>query len=307
MKNEKGYTLILVMIIITVTMILGLALSGATLNERTQVNKTDNRNKATDLAEMGVTYYQSFVTKKITEAKQNAKDYRDHYNDNLIISHQLNEAQLDQLYDPFFIDQLSTLLTINPDPVLVETEKNKFVITFLKLYKSNLNNLVVNFESSGTSETESATVTGSFTIKKNSQTSKVNQPKPTSDSFSETETSPVNLVNQPKFKTKDHSTYFNDYVNIQGNRILTVNGDAYFIKLNLQGSAKVKIVGDAIFETDITTTGNAYSICVTGNTYKLDSTKTKLIDYPISRNTCSNTSGTIDWALDVNNGIQVKY
>lgn len=71
--NQKGYTLILVMVIISVIMILGVALSGVTLNANKQINMTDRQNKATDLAEMGITHFEETINGLISQAENQAR------------------------------------------------------------------------------------------------------------------------------------------------------------------------------------------------------------------------------------------
>ncbi|WP_409270818.1 hypothetical protein V1499_15725 [Neobacillus sp. SCS-31] len=290
MRNERGYTLILVMIIITITMIIALSLSGLTLSTRAQLNKTEKLTKATDLAEMGITYYQGILTKHISASNTEA-------------------AKEPLLYDTKFNNTLLSKLNVNLPSIEVDTSKNTFKINFKEL-KMESNVITVTFDSVGQSDTETAKVTGYFTIKKNSSTNKDGQPKPLPSYFSKVETNPVNHDNSKTYKAKTltypSSTYFNKPVIIEGSRNLTINGDAYFTKLSLQGSASITIVGDVIFEEDIALTGNAYTICVHGNSYKLDSTKSKLIPYTLPKNDCVKPVNN-NWIFDPNSGTKVKY
>ncbi|RDU35038.1 hypothetical protein DRW41_19855 [Neobacillus piezotolerans] len=290
MRNEKGYTLILVLIIITITMIFALSLSGLTLSTRAQLNKTDKINKATDLAEMGVTFYQGILTKHIAAANAEA-------------------AKEQSLFDTKFYNMLLGKLNVSLPAVEVDSSNNTFKINFKSMDKQS-NSLIVTFESVGQSDTEISKVTGHFTIQKNATTNKEGQPKPSSSYYSKVETNPVNHDTSKTYKAKTltypSSTYFNKPVIIEGSRNLTVNGDTYFTNLSLQGAASITIVGDAIFENDIALTGNAYSICVYGNSYKLDSTKTKLIAYPLPNNSCAKPANN-EWIFDPNSGTKVKY
>ncbi|MGG3560461.1 prepilin-type N-terminal cleavage/methylation domain-containing protein [Neobacillus rhizosphaerae] len=299
-KSEKGYTLILVMIVMTVVMILGLALSGAALNARTQVKKTDFHNKATDLAEMGITYYQPIVTNLVTTAKATATAKK-------------AIATNTKSYDYYFHEALLTSLRNSIAPVEVDTTNNKFEITFKTIDPPNSdavsNKIIINFESKGTASGEPATVNGFFTIDKISQSNKVGQPKPAPSSYTTNETQQVLLLNSSKDKNKDkpyeYSTYFSNDIVIEGKRSVTVKGDAYITKLTLQGSARINIYGDAIFANTIVNIGEAYGVCITGKTYKLDS-NFKLVDYPIAKNTCY-TPAVSEWLFNADKGTKVKY
>ncbi|MEH7439880.1 hypothetical protein V7182_20770 [Neobacillus drentensis] len=299
-KSEKGYTLILVMIIMTVVMILGLALSGAALNARTLVKKTDFHNKATDLAEMGITYYQPIVSNLVNSAKA-------------IATSKKTISANTKSYDYYFHEALLTSLKNSIPPVEVDTANNKFEIAFKSIDPPNSdavsNKITINFESKGIASGEPSTVNVFFTIDKISQTNKLGQLKPTTSSYKTNETQPVLLLNSSKDKNKDkpydYSTYFNNDIVIEGKRSVTVKGDAYITKLTLQGSARINIYGDAIFANNIINIGEAYGVCITGKTYKLDS-NFKLIDYPIAKNTCS-APAVSEWIFNADKGTKVKY
>ncbi|ALC89781.1 hypothetical protein AM500_08350 [Bacillus sp. FJAT-18017] len=305
MKSERGYALLLVMIIATLTMIFALSLSGLALSTRAQLNKTDDINKATDIAEMGVTYYQKIVEKLVNSAKGTAASKTQQY----FTGSNPSQQQRDYYLDQTFKSDLTSLLQTNNAQVNVDTPSNNFKITFKSLVPNpeKPNELIVKFESTGQTNNEKRPITGFFTIKKSTTNSRVGELKPVPSHYKIIENYPVELLNKPpKFKTNNNSTYFKEKVTIQGNRILTVNGEAYFKDLELQGSAAIQINGDAIFEKEITVIGNAYKICITGKTYLLDSTKAKLTSYPIPRNTCTKPD-TSEWFFNPNEGIKVTY
>ena len=289
LKNEKGYALVLVMIIISVTMILALSLSSAALTTRAQLNKTDTRNKAIDIAEMGITYYQQVFTRYINSAKISAKTKVDYY----------------RAFDDYFYSDLNTLLRNSISPVEVDTAKNKFEITFKSINKSDPNKIVFNIESKGTADSATATINGYFTIDKTSAGSKAGQPNPAITSYTKEEKRSLYLSPPSKFTPYNASTYFSGTIQIQGNHTLKVDGNAYFTDLKLSGSAKLNIIGDAIFAKDIYIQDNGVRICITGKTYKLDANK-NLVDYPIAKNTCA-TPFTSEWQFDPTKGTKVKY
>jgi hypothetical protein len=61
--NERGMTLIVVLLVMTVFTIIGLSVIGASLSNMKQVTKTDADVKSTDIAEMGILYYESQLKK----------------------------------------------------------------------------------------------------------------------------------------------------------------------------------------------------------------------------------------------------
>ncbi|MED4464029.1 hypothetical protein [Metabacillus fastidiosus] len=58
-KNEKGISLVIVLLIIVVFTVLGLAVIGLSLSNVKQINKSEVKNQAIDLAEMGSQYYKA--------------------------------------------------------------------------------------------------------------------------------------------------------------------------------------------------------------------------------------------------------
>ncbi|KEZ49237.1 pilus assembly PilX N-terminal domain-containing protein [Metabacillus indicus] len=59
LKNERGMTLVAVLLIMTMFTILGLAVMAASINNMKQVSKSEFDVKQTDIAEMGVVYYKT--------------------------------------------------------------------------------------------------------------------------------------------------------------------------------------------------------------------------------------------------------
>ncbi|MGJ7912311.1 hypothetical protein [Neobacillus sp. LXY-1] len=293
MKREKGYALVLVLIIISIVMIVGLSLGGIGLTNRAQLNKTDSRNKATDLAEMGVTYYQPIVSTYVSSAKITAQNYVNYY------------GTYYNTYDGYFYNSLYSKLNTANAPVEVDTSNNKYQVTFKSLDKSVANKMIVNFESTGTAGTETATVKGFFTIEKISGASKAGQLNPAISTYSYNEKNSRYLSPPSKLTSYNSSTYFSSLIQIQGNHTLTINGQAFFTSLILAGSAKLNIKGDAIFAKDIVIQDSAVKICITGKTYKLDANN-KLVDYPITKNTCAAPSA-MEWQFDTNSGTKVSY
>lgn len=305
MKNEKGYTLVLVMIIITVTMIFALSLSSITLNTRTQLTKTDNRNKATDLAELGVTYFQSVVTDSINSASTTAAAENNTWINN---NNKATQAQINAQYDSYFYTDLGKLLNVNLSAVTVDqVTKDNYQVTFNQLINNTSNGIIqVIFTSTGNSSKESVPITGTFTITKGS-TGLVGQPNPSSTAYTNVVSNSLYLSPPAKVTSYSSSTFFSSLVHIQGNHKLSISGNAYFSSLELAGSAKLYVDGDAVFGTPISIQDNGVKqVCITGNTYLYNSS-TKLLDaYQIPQNTCSQQAANM-WTFDKKTGTKVTY
>jgi type II secretory pathway pseudopilin PulG len=67
-KDERGMTLVIVLLTITVFSILGLAVMGASINNMKQVTKTESDIHNTDIAEMGVQYVKQEIENKFITA-----------------------------------------------------------------------------------------------------------------------------------------------------------------------------------------------------------------------------------------------
>ncbi|MGG3798293.1 hypothetical protein [Metabacillus fastidiosus] len=63
-KNENGISLVIVLLIIVVFAVLGLAIIGLSLSNTKQIDRTEEKNQAVDLAEMGSEYYKAKLEDK---------------------------------------------------------------------------------------------------------------------------------------------------------------------------------------------------------------------------------------------------
>ena len=59
LHNEKGITLVVVLLMITIFSILGMSVIGYALSNTKQVEKSEQVMQATDVAEMGVIHYKN--------------------------------------------------------------------------------------------------------------------------------------------------------------------------------------------------------------------------------------------------------
>lgn len=310
MKNEKGYALVLVLIIITLSMILGLALSGAVLTTNKQVNKTDNLNKATDLAEMGITYYQTAINSLISDTQAAIKVNNNDFCTEFIKQETLKTSL--GLYSPKEID----------------ASKNKYKIDKVApIQCSNVGQFKFTFTSTGTTASgETKQLQGTIAI------SQIRIGKDMPDYLSFTDPGINKLNYSITFPSTQYplGVKFPSGLTIVGSNILTIVKSAYFSSLEINGSSQVivqetaiinkitsvngntnlKIYGDAIFLSEtprIDQIAGKADICIYGNIYTVKDNK--LVDYPdfstYFRNSCKNTNSS--WTVNPESGVTVTY
>ena len=116
LKNEAGYTLILVLLIITLFFIFSITLMGNLLNSSAQNNKTEEKIQEENLMQMGVSYVERLIAVTDQEVK---KDTR------FKIGNTDNETY--ENYQTVFKKLLETSKTVE-----VENNKFKYEITGYK-------------------------------------------------------------------------------------------------------------------------------------------------------------------------------
>lgn len=284
-------------------MVLGIALGGATLNARKQFNVTEKANKATDLAEMGITYYLNVNNSLIgpAEARSNLTNFYTEFTSRLKAS---------SIYQPQRVDDN------NSYQILFDSSRTTSLTQFL------LNPDVINigFKSIGTSGSNSpVTLEGSFKLTKN----RVGEPAPLLSLFINgvlnTAYSSTNLINygvvditQKEDYTLDNLALF-DSLTLKGDGnerySFTINNDTIFLNtISMNGHTKLTINGDAIFFNiePIDKLTKKADICITGNTYTVSNGK--LVDLDISAfNACADTNSQNEWSINPNGGITVIY
>jgi type II secretory pathway pseudopilin PulG len=97
MKNQSGYTLITTLLIATLIVTVSFVLIGMALNTNKQIQLSEQDMQATDLAEMGLTYFQEKVNKIVTNYT-NANDIASEVNklNNKIVTVQSTSPEMKQ-------------------------------------------------------------------------------------------------------------------------------------------------------------------------------------------------------------------
>ena len=184
-NSEKGMTLVVVLLIITIFMVVGLAVVGASANNMKQATKVESTINTTDIAEMGVQYYEaalkSFLNKQLTDQKQ--KEIMNNVftgsNDKSLLITNFNNRLFTELNNAYKSDLL--LYTTSADRFLkektidsdryfkIQIDPNGITTTTCPSNLTNTQCFNVNFSSYGYTQNNlakklSATYTFSYTI-----------------------------------------------------------------------------------------------------------------------------------------------
>ncbi|CAM3941427.1 hypothetical protein [Mesobacillus thioparans] len=280
MKNENGYALLLVLVIITITFTFALSMSGMALSARKQVNKTDEINKATDLAEMGVAHYETVLNKIVKNTKWPSGTF---------------DSKLQQS-----LPQESTISNT--------IDSNSYRITNVILKKVQDDKVIITFDSIGKTSAASKTLNGRITIEKKTNF-KAGDSVPKPEDFYITENNYIDLKGGDKYISYPSATYFVKSIDIHGQRLLEVYGNAFFNSpINFFGTADILIHGDAIFRFKPEFNGNSYSFCVRGNTFYIENNKLKLYKpFPSGTNASCPAPFAEEWFINPDQGVDVQY
>jgi hypothetical protein len=294
----------------TVTIVFALALSGAALNSTKQFNKTDNLNKATDLAEMGITYYQNVSTSLIQQAK---------------------DAVAKSTTPTNFCTEYINLLKNQDGTYNVDSNSgNKYKISLIttSACSDNLSEINVVFKSDGITKTnEDTPLQGSFNVIKQSTGIKA----PDLSEYDKNQNSNSSKIyygnfkhnDQPKDKIINKQAWF-DSLDVVGNRTVTINNNAVFTTVNgisMNSHTNITVNGNAFFmgpdpkPAKPKNISDKQYICITGNIYYKRSDGTveyfnDFSDYYYLEPGCLNPNignYSENWLFDSQNGIKVVY
>jgi Tfp pilus assembly protein PilX len=322
LRNERGYALVLVLVIITITFTMALSMSGMALSARKQFNKTDELNKATDLAEMGVAHYEAWLANAVAEANTYAETKADEVikNNNgnkkphplgKVKSCKKNNTRCTVEYDEHFLLNLKSRIgALNYSLIRTVEGNNLYEVKDITISEIQANDtIIVKFKSYGKTKVETKILESIITIEKNAE-SLVGENKPLPSNYEVVNLTPIDLKGQDKHLTFETSTYFEKKIEIQGNRILKVNGNAFFKdKVVFSGTADIFVYGDAIFTVPPEFNGNAYSFCVYGNIYRMDE-HGKLVEYtdfPQGKNKSCPRPQDDEWYINPDESVEVQY
>lgn len=294
----------------TVIVILGLSLSGMAMTANKQFNKTENRNKATDLAEMGITYYKTELNNMIAPAK---------------VAMETNKTNFCTEFKNQYNTRKSSLKLL--DLKTIENQNNYQIIvpsTMTAIDCSNTSSdVTVNFTSKGKTASEDVILTSKIIV---SKVSRAGNPAPIKDPkiypvvpFSNTYiSSSTGKFYYSEFKLNDNDTHIVNNPSAWFEAFRSVGGwkgsvevlhEAIFEKIDINGKSELNVYGDAIFLTKdaVEKQTSKAEICIKGDVYYIKNGK--LEEFTDSNlyfdNSCVNSNS--NWYIDENDGIIVNY
>lgn len=300
-------------------MILVIALSTTTLNANKQFNKTDNHNKATDLAEMGITYYQSLLNNLIPQAEAAATSTLLNLNAVGNFGNVATDNTIMLNYNTNFCQEFKTRYAAITESNFITVEgDNKYKISPLEAVCSNSGPISVSVVSTGKTASDQVTIKGNFTIQQlaNNQSNTISKPDPVIPisnildfklkGIDEITTDLTNLVGS--ILTGNSTLSLTSSAKIQnlilkGSSLLIVQGDAVVDNLYINGNSRLLVFGDVYLKDPLgTLNGNSFDVCILGNVYYNNNLNPLPSTYNLN-NQCKQGH----WGIDPNNGINVDY
>jgi hypothetical protein len=319
--------MVLVIIIITVIMVLGVALAGVTLNANKQFNVTEKKSKATDIAEMGITHYQTLIVNDIIpRAEENTTTKLLELN---LVGNVGNLSTFDTIkvnYNENFCNEFKTLFSQSGSGRFISVEgDNEYKIQPLDAVCNETNNtIIVTVVSIGkSSNSDTVPLKGTFIITQGLNNINVNDTykpdpviQPENDiEFDETKGNNNNIISgitnlvDSVIKgtgslTLTASAKIENLI-LKGTSSVFVRGDAVFNKLSASGDSKARllVLGDVFLKDPLgTTNGHSFDVCILGDVYYNNKIQPLPSDYALN-NVCKKGP----WSIDQTNGISIDY
>ncbi|WP_096202804.1 hypothetical protein [Bacillus sp. FJAT-45350] len=276
--NERGYTLLLVLLTIVLIMIFAPLLFSKTLNTALQIGKTESMTQAKDIAEMGIQYSVALIESEIAMAIKEAKadpNIKTVNNDRIFCEKIRNRLQSTSLPKQFSFESNSSY-TYDIDynaPIIInsKTTTNTNNCTDFK-------NMLIEIRSTGITENISKSVKDvvvTFNIENKGSYQTGNEPVENggipvdpNDLPLQKYTTNVSLSGNSRSQLFS-SVHFTRPVVIGGNGVLMIGGNAFFESdLTFNGSnGLLTVSGDAYFKSPINFNGSGTNVCVRGTPY----------------------------------------
>jgi Tfp pilus assembly protein PilX len=310
MRDEKGASLLIVIVTVFIVFTLGLSLASMTLSSRVQINKTEKVNVATDLAEMGVTYFDQKITNIVAEANATGTNFCSQLNSKLTAEKSKTNPNTVETNKSFKIYGLTfSGITIQnniatcQDPITIDFNSYGLDETNGKSEKTLKVTMYINKVSqSGTGTGTGTTIRPieGWSLDRSYTVPQKGYPISIPDS--------VKIINSfhlsgQEVLTFTKNAYFSFYFKDTGKAKIFIEGDAFFTVLpEIRGNGYVQVKKNAVFPS--TTTNSFFqnnNICVQGSTYILQNNVLVKKDFP-RNSTCPpiNTGTGPTWSLDVN-------
>ncbi|MBP3038241.1 hypothetical protein J9303_01825 [Bacillaceae bacterium Marseille-Q3522] len=147
LKQEKGHSLLVVLLVVTVFSILFLTIMGASIHHAKQITYTEREGQAVSLAEMGIVFYQTIIENEWKVAKAEIEEQL-----KADLMHQsFSEEALIKAATDKWEEKLAQIPL--PEPVIVDSvTKSSYEISNPKIENTN-NGLAVTYTSTGIQDT----------------------------------------------------------------------------------------------------------------------------------------------------------
>lgn len=306
-KNDRGYVLLNVLIIIILIISFGMLLIPKTINTSLQIQKNEGNTQAKDMSEMGIhythAYLQTLVSKAIEESKKDTRYMNNTINHDTLFCEKL-KVQF-SYFNTFFPKEIrmdanqNHLFQIrNFEPYSI-TAKNDTKVSTCDSFK----NMTVPIESIGKVEGKSEkSIKAIFVIENKVATETVpgtggggtgggTVPVDPNKLPLVNVTDPVKLSGQSTTQMYS-SAHFFSAITIGGNGKLMIGGNAWFegveahnkpYSVTFNGNNGILVIsGDAYFKYPVDLGGtNTNYVCIRGNAYRLRTGTTNTWDpYP---------------------------
>ena len=284
--NNRGYTMVMVLLSIVLISLFAMMLIPKSVNTALQVNKSEEMTQTKDLAEMGITYTHSLIENRIKNAIQQAKAETNFSNTNH--DRLFCEKLVQNINNVNFLKQTPTpeTISITNSTYSFKVERNNP----LKIASGNnvtcekFDSLTIPVKSTGMVGGSKKEVTAEFTIKNRNSDGITQAQRDSNGQIIPVPPEEMNLVavnSSVSFNGSSGSrsiyanAHFKGLVTISGQGELYVAGNAVFDgspnnpSVNFNGNnSKLIISGDAYFRKDYSLGGNGGNyICVRGSSF----------------------------------------
>lgn len=163
LQNEKGYTLLLTLVIITILIIFFSSFTLSAMNQQKQVEKTDENYEVVAIAEMGVEYYRAKIVNIINDQKEHLR------NELVNNAKKDNDNPLKQT-EKDIIDKHVGIVITNSNalmpalPISVNSETDSEIIFQLLQLKGNPSDKSIKIEVQGNLADRNSSITAEFEI-----------------------------------------------------------------------------------------------------------------------------------------------
>ncbi len=319
-KNEQGYALVTVLLIITLFMAIIISVMGQSFNTTKQNQTVEKNYQSVALAEMGINYYRSLLNNIIPQAEAASTRNILNLDINGNVGNIIDDATIMLRYNTSFCQEFKNRYASITETDFIPVKGDKqYKIKPFQAVCSNSGPITVSVESTGKTGTGTpVTLKADFTIQQVANNTDSNAYK--SDPV-------VPISNILDFKLKGIDDLTTGLTNLlggvitgnsslvlstsakienlldKGSSLLIVQGDAVLKNVGISGNSRLIVFGDVYLKDPLgRINGNAFDVCILGNVYYNNKLQALPEDYNLN-NKCSQGH----WGIDPVNGVNVDY